>query len=72
MQATVDGIIDPRAGLSTAPLPLFSISQTTRLCPCSHAAMPWPMAHGPMRLTIFVRTTWSGLTGHLSGTGRDP
>lgn len=42
MQATVGGIIDPRPGLSTAPLPLSSIiSQTVSnvQCPCSHAAM---------------------------------
>lgn len=38
MRATVDGIMDPRAGLSTAPFPLSSTSQadwqTVSMQPC--------------------------------------
>lgn len=60
LRATVDGIMDPRAGLSTAPFPLSPTSQadwqTGRLADCVHAAMP------PHEADNSVCTTWSGLT----------
>lgn len=63
MQATASSIIDPRAGLSTAPLPLSSTRQTVSNVHAAMQAMSWPLALGPlpMRLTIFIPCASLGL-----------
>lgn len=56
MQASAGGIIDPRAGLSTAPLPIVFDQPDSQTVSNVHAAMQ-ALSRPPTRLTIHSMCT---------------